>query len=143
MRAFQSCTSVNAFSACNTLGAINWSCPATYTCSTNNMAPNFCVDMEAEIGGEKFKGCYGANASSGAVATSFNASTCYSEGGIPVPNPNSCTASKDTGKIALCETPATPITSCTADSDCVNAGVGAYCDTSGTTGTCDSTGICS
>ena len=146
MNAFRACSSVNAFASCDTIGEIKWACPYT-TCNDNAMAPNFCIDMETEIGGESFKGCYTANASTGAIGSTFNASTCFTEGmASQMHDGTTCGAgamSSTVGTIDPCDTAALPTTRCNATADCTAAGVGNICNTTGQTGTCAAAGTCS
>ena len=149
MNAFRACTSANAFASCDTLAEVRWVCPySNPTCVEGKMAPNFCVGMETEIGGERFKGCYTANASTGAITSSFNNPICFTEGmASQMHDGTTCgagTMSSTVGTIDPCDTLATPITRCTATADCTGAGVGDICNTTGQTGTCSTTaGTCS
>ena len=59
LRAFATCTAVNSFSSCDTLSDLKLTVPNS---NEGASASKFCVDMEREIGGEKFKGCYSVDA---------------------------------------------------------------------------------
>ena len=105
------------------------------------MAPNFCTDVEQEIGGEVFKGCYSVNASDSSVSATFNARTCYNDDGTGTGNAGTLVLTPSSGQTV--DTPATPTTKCLNNQNCVDAGVGLLCNTSGSTGTCESAGTCS
>jgi len=134
VRAFQACITLNSFANCDQLSELKITVPNS---NEGKKAPRFCVDIEQEIGGETFKGCYSINASTSAVTTTFNESTCYNDDGDSS-HANSFNKSHSTP-----DTQANPITKCTANTDCTNAGIGKFCDTSGAKGDCGaSTGAC-
>ena len=151
VRAFQACVAANSFAQCDSLNEIAITVDGNK--KAGGVVPLFCADMEQEIGGEKFRGCYGINAASSAVSQTFNERTCFTDivPGTP-PLTNNCDTDRDgtnDAKTAAgfqggdCETAGLPTTKCQADADCVAAGVGDLCSTAGTTGTCDATtGIC-
>ena len=144
IRAFSACTAVNSFSSCDTLGELKLTIPNS---NEGQKAPKFCTDMQQEIGGEIFKGCYSVDASTNVVSTTFNEGTCHDEvtsacvddGGATVSSPS--VGSWDGG--GTCESQASPITKCTSTADCTGAGVGTVCDTTGASGSCGAaTGLC-
>ena len=141
VRAFQACIAIQPFNQCNDVGKLKIVVPGKG--AEGSKAPNYCVDMKAEIGGEEFKGCYSMNASTSTSKSTFNKSTCFTDSGALTVN---CPANKTpaSGSYDACDTPALPTTKCSTDTNCTDAGVGDVCNTTGQTGSCASTtGLCS
>ena len=148
VRAFQACIAANSFAQCSTLGDIGIDLSA-YKGNENADPPNFCADLTQEIGGEVFKGCYTVNAQSSLATSTFNLSTCFNDAPATAMHDGSnCgtgpafTQTSTVGSVDPCDNQASPITTCSASTDCTMAGVGDVCDTSGSTGECQADGTC-
>ena len=140
-RAFQACMATSSFASCDTdaeLGMIS----DTITGVIKSSPPVLCAELSGEIGGTTFKGCYNSNGATGVNSSSFNQNICYSDGGVQTLTlpAFTCTTSQDAD--VRCESQVNPLTLCTANADCVNAGTGVYC-LAGNTGVCNTgSGAC-
>ena len=145
MRAFQACIALKPFGQCDDLSDLKMG--GGNLKKSEKQSPNFCVQMEGEIGGQTFKGCYGINASTNASVTTFNSKLCYND---PVSGSasNDCDTDGDGTNDAIkstgfqggdCETRVAGLASCVANSDCGTTNV--VC-ASAQNGICQTTGIC-
>ena len=86
IRAFQACITLNAFTGCDTLTELKVTVSNLQTVNPQHAnAPNYCVGIEDEIGGETFKGCYSVNAATNTVDSTYNDSTCFVDDGAGTP----------------------------------------------------------
>ena len=115
---------------------LNASCPTGGNCNYAAMTPQFCADLDAEIGGETFQGCVSVNASAGSSITRYGTSAgtniCYDESGNATAP---CTA---TAYEVNCDSAQTPLKTCLTAADC---GASNYCE-AGSGGECQAAGKC-
>ena len=124
-KSFLACTTVKAFSSCDSLTDLGLSIPSTITKVEGANSPKYCTHFGREIGGLSYQQCVSTDASNGAVDRKNNLKTCYNDDdGTPGFSPM--------------DSQANPITPCSLPADCTNAGVGDVCST-GTSGICDGT----
>ena len=108
-RAFQACIAVNPFASCDSFGELNLQCNQCIQPipAGQKAAPNLCVNMEEEVGGEVFRGCITSNASTGSVVVTFNQESCYIDSGADATATPPCTvgayeATCDSLQIPVC-----------------------------------------
>ena len=134
-RAFLACSTVKAFKACDTLGKIGVTISGS---SDGKKAPHLCAHFDREIGGVKYKQCVSVNASDSTVTVLNSEDTCYEQVGT-ITCTNSAADIADPTKCIQ----SIPITPCSVSQDCLDAGVGSVCDTSGASADCGAaTGKC-
>jgi len=151
VRAFQSCIAINPFASCDSLAELNIVVPG----STNNggASPLFCADLEADIGGDEFKGCYSVNARDGSVASTFSQRLCANDPDTMSATPDCDTDGDGTNDAVKspgvqggnCETLAARIENCNTDAECqTEFGGMAFACAQNNMGECDpSDGTCS
>ena len=132
-RAFLACSTVKAFAECDALADIGVTISGA---AEGKKAPFFCAHFEREIGGVKYKQCVSVSANDSTVTILNSENTCYENVGT-----QTCTLA-DILVATKCAH-SNPIIPCSANPDCVSAGVGTICNTSGASADCGSaTGLC-